>query len=45
VPFEQARAMPASVYTSQEFLAQELEHIFSREWFCAGRASSLCPAG
>jgi hypothetical protein len=45
VPFEQARAMPASVYTSQEFLAQELEHIFSREWFCAGRASSLSKAG
>jgi hypothetical protein len=45
VPFEQARAMPASVYTSQEFLAQELEHIFSREWFCAGRASSLSKPG
>jgi phenylpropionate dioxygenase-like ring-hydroxylating dioxygenase large terminal subunit len=45
VPFEQARAMPASVYTSQEFLAQELEHIFSREWFCAGRASSLARPG
>jgi hypothetical protein len=45
VPFEQARAMPASVYTSQEFLAQELEHIFSREWFCAGRASALSKPG
>jgi phenylpropionate dioxygenase-like ring-hydroxylating dioxygenase large terminal subunit len=45
VPFEKARAMPPSVYTSEEFLAQELEHIFSREWFCAGRASSLSKPG
>jgi phenylpropionate dioxygenase-like ring-hydroxylating dioxygenase large terminal subunit len=45
VPFETARAMPPSVYTSQEFLAQELEHIFSREWFCAGRASALSKPG
>jgi len=41
VPFEQARAMPRSVYTSQEFLDQELEQVFRRDWLCAGRASSL----
>ena len=41
VPFEQARAMPKSVYTSKDFLAQEIEHVFAQEWFCAGRASSL----
>ena len=44
-PFEQAYAMPPSVYTSNEFLAQELEQVFSQEWFCAGRASSLGKTG
>ena len=39
--FEQAYAMPKSVYTSPEFLEQELEQIFKKDWFCAGRASSL----
>ncbi|MEO9874441.1 MAG: SRPBCC family protein [Anderseniella sp.] len=45
LPFEQARAMPKSVYTSEEFLAQEIEHVFANEWFCAGRASSLKQPG
>ena len=45
LPFEQARAMPPSVYTSDEFVALELEHIFKREWFCAGRASALAKPG
>lgn len=40
-PFGQARAMPKSVYTSPEFLALEREHIFAREWLCAGRAEAL----
>lgn len=40
-PFEQARAMPSSVYTSQDFLENELEHVFRRDWLCAGRSSSL----
>ncbi|MEI4484795.1 SRPBCC family protein [Frigidibacter sp. MR17.14] len=40
-PFAEARAMPKSVYTSPEFLAQELEHIFSKDWLCAGRADAL----
>ncbi len=44
-PFEEARAMPPSVYTSEEFLALELEHIFKREWFCVGRASALAERG
>ena len=39
-PFEQARAMPPSVYTSEEFLHEELEHIFAKDWFCVGRATS-----
>ncbi len=45
LPFEQARAMPKSVYTSEEFLAQEIEHVFAKDWFCAGRASSLKQPG
>ena len=44
-PFELAHAMPTSVYTSEEFLAKELEHVFSHDWFCAGRASSLAKTG
>ena len=41
VPFPQAHAMPKSVYTSPEFLAQEQTHIFAQDWICAGRAESL----
>lgn len=44
-PFEQARAMPKSVYTSTAFVEAELEHIFRKDWFCVGRASSLAKAG
>ncbi len=45
VPFEQAHAMPKSVYTSPEFLQAELNHIFAKDWFCAGRASSINKPG
>ncbi|MEP2977881.1 MAG: Rieske 2Fe-2S domain-containing protein [Lentilitoribacter sp.] len=41
VPFNQASAMPKSVYTSQDFLNLEIEHIFKKDWFCAGRAETL----
>jgi len=41
VPFERAHAMPKSVYTSPEFLAQEQRHIFAKDWICAGRAETL----
>ena len=41
VPFNQARAMPKSVYTSPEFCEAELQHIFARDWLCAGRAEAL----
>ncbi|MCW0232110.1 MAG: Rieske 2Fe-2S domain-containing protein [Ferrovibrio sp.] len=44
-PFEDARAMPPSVYTSPEFLARELDAIFSKEWMCVGRSSGLANAG
>jgi phenylpropionate dioxygenase-like ring-hydroxylating dioxygenase large terminal subunit len=45
VPFERARAMPPSVYTSEAFLERETLAIFAREWFCAGRADALANAG
>ena len=41
VPFEQARAMPPSVYTSPDFLKLEISEIFSKEWVCLGRADAL----
>jgi len=44
-PLENARAMPPSVYTSTDFLQRELEAIFSKEWVCVGRASSLPNVG
>ena len=40
-PFEEAHAMPTSVYTSEEFLERELSDVFSKDWFCVGRASAL----
>lgn len=45
VPFEQARAMPVSVYTSADFLKLEEERIFARSWLCAGRADALKAPG
>ncbi|MEM7547579.1 MAG: SRPBCC family protein [Pseudomonadota bacterium] len=44
-PFERARAMPKSVYTSEAFLKREIEEIFAKEWFCAGRADMLAEPG
>ncbi len=41
VPFENARAMPKAVYTSEAFLEAELQYIFRQDWFCVGRADSL----
>ena len=45
VPFERAHAMPKSVYTSPAFAKVEAEHIFAREWLCAGRADALGQPG
>ena len=44
-PFERARAMPPSVYTSGEFMQAELDHIFAQDWYCVGRADALANAG
>ncbi|MEO9574138.1 MAG: SRPBCC family protein [Tateyamaria sp.] len=45
VPFERARAMPPSVYTSEAFMERELSDIFTKDWFCVGRASALSETG
>ncbi|MEP1202067.1 aromatic ring-hydroxylating oxygenase subunit alpha [Tateyamaria sp.] len=45
VPFERARAMPPSVYTSEAFMERELRDIFAKDWFCVGRASALADTG
>ena len=45
LPFETARAMPPEVYTSEAFLSEELEHIFSKDWYCVGRADALSQPG
>lgn len=45
LPFEQARAMPPSVYTSEDFLERELSKIFAKDWFCVGRASAMASCG
>lgn len=45
VPFERARAMPPSVYTSDAFLQLEVDNVFRKEWFCIGRADALSQAG
>jgi choline monooxygenase len=44
-PFERARAMPPSVYTSPAFLERELKDVFAREWVTVGRADALRKAG
>ena len=41
LPKEQARAMPASYYTSQEFLALEMEHVLRNEWLCVGHVDEV----
>ncbi|WP_198598411.1 aromatic ring-hydroxylating oxygenase subunit alpha [Mangrovicella endophytica] len=44
-PFEDAVAMPPSVYKDSAFLDRELETIFGQEWICVGRASALANPG
>ena len=44
-PFESARAMPPSVYTSTEFMEREIAGVFSKDWYCVGRAEALAEPG
>ncbi len=43
--FEEASAMPKSVYTSEAFLAEELARIFRKDWVCVGRVDALPEPG
>lgn len=45
VPFERARAIPKSAYTSKAFLDAEVENIFKKEWYCVGRVDTLKNTG
>jgi phenylpropionate dioxygenase-like ring-hydroxylating dioxygenase large terminal subunit len=44
-PFNRARAMPKSVYTSEDFCAREQAQIFAKHWFSLGRSSALANPG
>ena len=44
-PFESARAMPPSAYTSAEFMEREIAGVFSKDWYCVGRAEALAEPG
>ena len=39
------KSLPSEYYLSDEIFARERERIFSREWFCAGRADRLPEPG
>ncbi|WP_272005498.1 aromatic ring-hydroxylating oxygenase subunit alpha [Roseovarius sp. ZX-A-9] len=45
IPFENARAMPPEVYTSEAFAELELDQIFRKDWYCVGRATALPEPG
>ena len=45
LPMENATTIPAAAYTSEAFLALELEEIFAKEWVCVGRLEEVPLAG
>ena len=45
LPMERSTTMPAAAYTSEAFLALELEEIFAKEWVCVGRVEEVAEAG
>src|SRR5271157_3503937 len=42
---DQARAMPAGLYCSEDIHTLEQERIFRRSWLCAGRAAEIPKVG
>ena len=44
-PVASARALPADVYTSDEFLAFEKDALFAHEWLCVGRSERIPEPG
>lgn len=45
LPFEAARMLPSTAYTSTEVLAREHERIFASQWICVGRTADLPATG
>ena len=44
-PIEKACVMPTGVYFSEKFFEMEQEHIFHKEWLCAGREDDIPSSG
>ena len=44
-PLDEALALPAQAYTSQEFFELEMEYVFRREWVCVGRDDEIAEPG
>ena len=44
-PIEEATAMPAAYYTSDDFMRLEAEHVFRKDWVCLGRADEVKEPG
>jgi Rieske 2Fe-2S family protein len=44
-PLERATQLPGAAFTDPDVLAWELEHVFRREWICAGHASQVSEPG
>lgn len=43
--FDQATAMPAGYYSSDDFLQLESEYVFRRDWICLGRVDEVSDPG
>jgi Rieske 2Fe-2S family protein len=44
-PLEQATQLPGAAFLDPDVLAWELEHLFAREWICAGHVDQLREPG
>ena len=44
-PLERATQLPGTAFTDHDVLAWELEHLFRREWVCAGHIDQLRDTG
>ena len=44
-PLSQSRTNPADAYTSADFFAWEVEHVFSPEWLCVAHVSQIPEPG
>jgi Rieske 2Fe-2S family protein len=44
-PLQRASQLPAAAFTDAAVLEWEIEHVFRREWVCAGHVDQLCRRG